>query len=135
MTEIRLGTNRFVDCDRVIEIDGLPLFTLTIGADGGLALSVELSSPPALQEIKIEDNRIVSGPAQLDVVDGRVRLSMGGHRLLEAKSSLDSVEVALDLRPLGLGIYSDTTALHIGASIFSENTFRVKTGIRLTTRS
>ena len=135
MMEIRLGTNRFIDCDRVIEIDGHPLFTLTKRSDGSLALSVELTSPPALQEIRIQDNRVLSGPVQIDSADHVLSLRLTDHRLLGARSSNDTLEVTLDLRPLGLAIYSDGAALHLGASILSGNTFRAKTGIQLSTHA
>jgi hypothetical protein len=131
MMEVRLGTNRFVDCDRVIEIDGRSLFTLAKRADGSLALSVELMSPPARQEIRIEDNKVVSGSAQIDSTGRDLDLRLADHRLLAIRPTNDTVEVALDLRPVGLAIYSDGTALHFGASVFSGNTFRAKTGIQI----
>jgi hypothetical protein len=133
MKEIRLGTNRFVDCDHAIEIDGHPLFTLAKRADGSLALSVDLMSPPALQKIRIKENRILSGPARIESADRDLTLRLGDHRLLAARPSNDAVDVMLDLRLVGLAIYSDGSALHLGASAFSGNTFRAKTGIQLST--
>ncbi len=133
MKEIRLGTNRFFDCDHAIEIDDRPLFTLTKRADGSLALSVELMSPPALQEISIKENVVLSSPAEIKSGDRGLDILLDGHRLLSARPANDAFEVTLDLRPVGLAIYSDSSGLYVGASVFSGNTFRTKTGIQLST--
>ncbi|MGE5345705.1 MAG: hypothetical protein ACM3JH_07105 [Acidithiobacillales bacterium] len=133
MKAILLGTNRFVDCDRAIAIDGRPLFTLTRRPDESLALSVEVTSPPARQEIRIKENVVLSGPVQVKSDARGLNLLLDGHRLFSARARNDVVEVSLDLRPVGLAIYSDASGLYLGASVFSGNTFRATTGIELST--
>jgi hypothetical protein len=134
MTEIVLGTNRFVDCEQVVVIDGTPLFSVRTDEDRSLLASLDIASPPARQPVKVRENNVLSGSVRVETREDETLVLLQESCLLSARRTKGGFDVSLDLRPVGLGIYSDANSLHLGASAFSGNWFHSKTGIQLTTK-
>ncbi len=132
--DLTLGTNRFIDCERVLVIDETSVLTLEEAAGGRLLASFKVPSPPARQPVEVRGNEVFAGPVLVESPNNAVVVLMGESTLLSARRAPEGYEVKLDLRPSGLAIYSDDTALHIGGSVLSGNTFRAETGIRLSTK-
>lgn len=134
MTEVVLGSNRFVDCERVVVIDDTPLFSVRTDENRGLLASLDIASPPARQLVKVQENKVLSGSIRVEAREDETLLLLHESCLLSARRTKGGFEVSLDLRPVGLEIYSDVNSFRLGASTFSGNTFNSKTGIQLTTK-
>jgi hypothetical protein len=134
MTEVVLGSNRFVDCERVVVIDDTPLFSVRSDTNLGLLASLDVASPPARQPVKVQENNVLSGSIRVEARKDETLLLLHDSCLLSARRTKGGFDVSLDLRPVGLGIYSDENSLHLGASTFSGNWFHSKTGIQLRTK-
>lgn len=134
MSDIVVGTNVFADCEVPLAIDGTPVIHVAIDQNDQLKLSVQVNAPPAKQILRIVSNVVHAGDATVAEAKNSVEVRSGGSRVVAAKRVGDAVEVELDLRPLGLFIFSDDRALHVGASVLSGNTMTgSKTGIALST--
>ena len=84
-------------------------------------------APPKWVRIcRVEQNEVVEGNAQLKLTADTTILVLGNETLLSVRvDNENNAFVDLDLRPVGLAIYTDETALRIGNSHISGNTFRV----------
>jgi hypothetical protein len=134
MTEIVLGSNRFVDCEKVVVIDDTPLFSVRTDENGGLLASLDVTSPPARQPVKVRENNVLAGSVRVEAREDETLILLHESCLLSTRRTKEGFDVSLDLRPIGLGIYSDANSLRLGASAFSGNWFHSKTGIQLTTK-
>lgn len=120
MTRVILGTNSIENCESAITIAGVPLFSYKIDGDK-VSLTFNISSPPANTEIQIKDNKIHKKEITLETKPNFVSVKLRGALLIELLIEKDSAIVNLDLRPIGINIYTDANALHIGGSQLSQN--------------
>lgn len=120
MKRTLLGSNVFEDCENILIISGTPLFSYKI-EPGGPKISFNLSSPPAKTAIQVEDNLKKKGKVEVKTKKNYATVKMGKKMLLELSTEGETVVINLDLRPLGLSIYTDLNALHVGGSQLSQN--------------
>jgi hypothetical protein len=120
VNRVILGTNLIEDCGTVMTISGAPLFSYKVEPDG-VKLSFNILSPPADTEVRIEDNVIRRGNVAVKADQSSVTISRDDIKLLHLSIEGDTAIVHIDLRPLGLCIYTDSNALHIGGSQLSQN--------------
>ena len=123
MKRILLGSNLFEDCENVLIISGTPLFSYKIAPDG-LKISFSISSPPAKTSIQVEDNLKKKGDVEVKTEKNYVAVKMGKKKLIEMSIERATAVINLDLRPLGLSIYTDPNALHVGGSQLSQNVIK-----------
>jgi hypothetical protein len=115
--EIVVGANGFRDCGTLVAIDGHPI--LSVADDGHVVLRLP---PRSNESSRLE----IDGPVVNTSDDSLARqLTVSGdtrhvvvffvHHLIFVTSNLGTTtHVYLDLRPLGLNLYSDSTGLHVG---------------------
>lgn len=123
MNRIVIGTNVIEDCENAIIISGKPLFSYRLDNETML-FSFNVSSPQATTVIQIKNNVIQKGKVTLKADSKSVTVKLGNLLLMELLIKGDTAHVNLDLRPLGLHIYTDKNALHVGGSQLSENTIK-----------
>ncbi|HAO94064.1 MAG: hypothetical protein A2X93_08970 [Deltaproteobacteria bacterium GWC2_56_8] len=123
-----LGSNTFEDCGNIIIVFGTPLFSYTI--DGQVKLSFKVLSPPANTPIHIENNDKIAGNVTVKADDKSASISLNlpeskaANKLIDLSIDNGTAHINLDLRPLGLNIYSDKNAFHVGGSQLSGNVFK-----------
>jgi len=123
-----LGSNTFEDCGNIIIVFGTPLFSYTI--DGQVKLSFKVLSPPANTPIHIENNDKIAGIVTVKADDKSASISLNlpeskaANKLIDLSIDNGTAHINLDLRPLGLNIYSDKNAFHVGGSQLSGNVFK-----------
>ncbi len=120
MSRITIGTNLIEDCDTAITISGVPLFSYKI-EQKKVSLSFDVPCPPATKEIQIKDNVVLKGDVTLKADSNSASVKLGDSLLIELLVKGDTTIVNLDLRPLGLRIYTDSNAFYIGSSQLSQN--------------
>ncbi|NCO68280.1 MAG: hypothetical protein COY75_08120 [Nitrospirae bacterium CG_4_10_14_0_8_um_filter_41_23] len=120
MSRITIGTNLIEDCDTAITISGVPLFSYK-REQKKVSLSFDVPCPPATKEIQIKDNIVLKGDVTLKVDSNSASVKLGDSLLIELLVKGDTTIVNLDLRPLGLRIYTDSNAFYIGSSQLSQN--------------
>ncbi len=120
MSRITIGTNLIEDCDTAITISGVPLFFYKI-EQKKVSLSFDVPCPPATKEIQIKDNVVLKGDVTLKADSNSASVKLGDSLLIELLVKGDTTIVNLDLRPLGLRIYTDSNAFYIGSSQLSQN--------------
>lgn len=120
MSQIVIGTNVIEDCENAIIISGKPLFSYRMENET-ILLSFNVSSPPAAMEIQIQDNVIQKGAITLKTYPKSVVVKLENSLLMELSKEGYTAIVNLDLRPLGLHIYTDKNSLHVGGSQLSQN--------------
>src|SRR3972149_9407242 len=106
MKHVLLGSNLFEDCENVLIISGTPLFSYKT-EPAGLKISFSISSPPAKTSIQVEDNLKKKGDVEVKTEKNYVAVKMGKKKLIEMSIERDTAVINLDLRPLGLSIYTD----------------------------
>src|SRR4030065_2120070 len=123
MNRLQLGPNLFEDCENVLIISGTPLFLYKV-EHGGIKISFNLCSPPAKTAIQVEDNLKKKGDVEVKTRKKYADIKMGKKKLLELSIEADTAVIKLDLRPLGLNIYTDPNALHVGGTQLSQNVIK-----------
>lgn len=123
MSRIIIGTNIIEDCDNAITISNVPLFSYKM-EQGKISLSFDVPCPPATNEIKIKDNIIHKGDVTLETDSNYASVKLGDSLLIELSVKEEATIVNLDLRPLGLRIYTDSYSLHVGNSQLSQNVIK-----------
>ena len=125
MTRLLLGTNTIENCDNALVIAGTPLFSYR-KADDKPSISFRISSPPASMEIDVRDNIVHKGNVivDIDAISSKLMIKLGDRVIMNLSLRDDEAIVNLDLRPLGLLIFTDHQALHIGGSQLSQNTLK-----------
>lgn len=121
MTEVLLGGNAFRDCDTLISVARIPVLKVR-GDPLHIELAVPILEPEAGGRLKfhminrkIEGDPVVVRQSAIHGHDDELRLFHGHHLLLTASAlSRETIHVHLDLRPLGLRVYSDAEGLHVG---------------------
>jgi hypothetical protein len=133
---LELCSNRFVDVTVPMAVRDFPV--LLIGR--GLVPIVWLGAP---RQIGASDWTFVVTEGQsnnpliqvnVDKGKGRVVIKAGGTVLLQARTASQDQAIVekLDLRPVGLAVTGDRSALHVGTNRFSANTIQsAHTGIAL----
>jgi len=125
MSTLVIGTNVLEDCTHAFSIAKVPLFAVYT-RQGAPIVTFELRSPPASVEIRVQENRVVSGG--VSVVSERpaaVAIRLNESTLLRvAVQGPEEVRVELDLRPVGLNVYTKEDALRIGGATLSGNMIR-----------
>ena len=131
MNRIKLGSNLFEDCENVLIISGTPLFSYKVER-GGIKISFNLYSPPAKTDVHVEDNLKKKGDVEVKIGKNYADIKMGKKKLLELSIEKGVTVINLDLRPLGLHIYTDPNALHVGGTQLSQNIIKhSKNGISI----
>ena len=97
-----------------------PLFLYKM-EPGGIKISFSIYSPPAKIAIQVEDNLKMKGDVEVKTGKNYAAVKMGKKKLLELSIEGDTAVINLDLRPLGLHIYTDLNALHVGGAQLSQN--------------
>ena len=123
MKRVLLGSNLFEDCENALIISGTPLFSYKI-EPAGIKISFSISSPPAKTSIQVEDNLKKKGDVEVKTGKNYATIKMGKKNLLELSIEGDTAVINLDLRPLGLSVYTDPNALHVGGSQLSQNVIK-----------
>ena len=128
MTTIVLGTNRVSDCRTLISLRQQSLLRVDTNP-----LRVSLTTPP--QDPSVRHIRIVENVAEGDgeeqgarvqvvVQEASVAIFHGDHVFASAfQTDADTVNLSLDLRLLGINVYTDVAGLHIGENTLRQNTF------------
>ena len=134
MSRFVMGTNTFVDCEIPLMIDSSPAVLISRDSHGALQVSLEIKSPPANHPLFVRSNVAESEGAEVSAERDAVFVRFAGKSVAEVRDVAGVIHLSLDLRPLGLSIYSDDKAFHLGASILSGNTIiNARTGILLST--
>jgi len=123
MTDVVLGSNRFVDCDALVAIEQHELLRVVTSP-----LRVSITTPPDLpsgRSVQVVDSaclpesapnvRVVKGDHSVAVFWDEIPLVIA---TLLAESM---VSLRVDLRPLGINLYDDANGLHIGGNLFAGN--------------
>jgi hypothetical protein len=122
MTTFLLGTNRFEECETVLAHQGTPVLRAWIE---GQQLFVNLRTPDGTMPLHVEKNEVLSGDASVVQSSTQVSVIVDKTLVLHAsKLEADEVLVSLELRPLGVAIYTDASGLHIGQSLLAGNSVR-----------
>lgn len=133
MNEVVLGGNGFRDCATIIDFGGEPLLGV-VPKTGEIELRVP-APPPGVagSRLVIQGNR-ASGSDELLLRqlllrshEDEVRVYFH-HALLLVVSKLSetSTHVHLDLRPLGVRVFSDSEGLHVGPHNFFNLAFQAE---------
>lgn len=125
MTTLVLGTNRFEDCEHILARQGTPILSAVIRG-GQPVVNLTLERGPTGQSIRVRDNRVMEGPLTVDSTrEGRVTFRMGESTIVSAHvQNQNTLCVEVDFRALGLNIYTDGSALHVGGATLSGNVVR-----------
>jgi hypothetical protein len=119
-----VGTNRIEDSEHVLAIGGNPLFSVDL-SDGRPVLTVDLSSPPATNHIHIESNLVRVGDVAVSEQHGATAILLNDHTLIRVTvKGENDLTVDLDLRPIGLNVYTDQASLHVGGATLAGNVIR-----------
>jgi hypothetical protein len=90
--------------------------------DGHPLLTVALSSPPATNDIHIERNQIRAGSVAVREQDAATAVLQNDHIIIRVSvTDENDLAVDLDLRPVGLNVYTDQVSLHIGGATLAGN--------------
>ncbi len=128
-----VGTNKFVECGVIISLQGTPLFSFP-AVQPELVLEVSMQAPAIGKRLKGSSAKSRGTPKDLAFRTGgtRVEALWKKTRLLSAELLDDGIHVELDLRPIGLAVWTDRGALHIGGSELVNNVIeRSGTGIAI----
>lgn len=124
MTTFTVGTNRIEDCEYVLAIRDEPLFSVDL-PDGRPLLTVILSSPPATNAIHIERNQVRVGNVAVREQDAATAILQNDHMLIRVTvTGENDLTVDLDLRPIGLNVYTDHASLRVGGATLAGNVIR-----------
>lgn len=124
MNRISIGTNLIENCENPLVILGRPLFSFRTEPDG-VKLTFQLSSPPADTEILVENNKTPKGDIDVRVEGKAVSISLGDKEIFSLRVlDEEMATVFLDLRPVGLAIYTDEKGLYVGGSQLSGIVFK-----------
>lgn len=125
MKSLILGTNRFEGCEHIIALRGTPILSAVIRG-GQPVVSLTLQGGPTGQSVRVQDNRVMEGPLTVDSArEGRVTVRMGEIAIVSAQvQNENTLHIEVDFRALGLNIYTDRSALHIGGATLSGNVVR-----------
>lgn len=134
MSEVIVGGNGFRDCKTIIAFGGRPLLGLKPGSND-VQLHVPALGAPNAEKMALvfEGYRVVSGDdgvtRQLTIRhhDDEVRVYFA-HSLLLVVSQLSDlvIHIHLDLRPLGVRVFSDAEGLHVGPHTFFNLAFQAE---------
>ncbi len=135
MSIVLVGSNSF-NSRILLEIDQSPAVVVAEGPRGEPELSVRVTSPPARHALEVRANRPLTGGAHVHPTPDSVEVYWHQTRVVHARRWGTNIRLELDFRPLGLAIFSDDTALHLGSGRLSGNTITTPgVGIRLATGS
>lgn len=119
MSIVVLGSNTFIDCEKPLVIDERPVFQVSTGERGALRVSLDVASPRG--HIEVATNVTTSEETEVLPAPDSVMVRFRGERVVNVRRVGEMLQVDLDLRPLGISIYSDEKALHLGSSVFVGN--------------
>lgn len=122
--KVLLGGNQFVGCASIVEVRGEQLLRVALQP-----LRITLTTPPGWDDAQ-----------SLAVVDNEVKLGNPGTQVLESDRSVvllsrehpvvvafvdpdqpDEIRLRIDLRPLGIHLFDDSSGLHVGTNLFTGN--------------
>ena len=123
MTSILAGTNRFIDCESLIALGGSPVLRVQPNP-----LRVSLMLPEGderLAPVAVVENSVeADGAARVDVSESAVSIYYRDQLVLSAiLVKGGEIALVLDLRPLGLSVFTEATSLRVGSSRFVRNNF------------
>lgn len=125
MTTLVIGTNRFEDCEHVFAMRGTPLFSASIRDDQPV-VTLNLRGATSAGSIQVRDNTVVEGPLVVESdPEGPTTVRSGEFTVVHAQlEGEDTLRIAVDFRPIGLNIYTEGGALHVGGATLSGNVIR-----------
>jgi hypothetical protein len=132
VTTVLLGSNRFVDCETLVAIQQTALLSVALEP-----LRVSFTTPdlPSVPTIRVTDNERRGDGTAVQVVATEKSVAIFWDRrpiVIATLLQVDTVSLKIDLRPIGVNLYEDAGALHIGANTFIGNAFQgCKVGIVL----
>ena len=123
MTDVILGTNRFVDCDAIVAIRQHELLRVFTSP-----LRVSLTTPPDLPsgrsvQVVDSDSQLQSAAnVQVVIGDRSVAIFWDETPLVIATLLGESlVSLRVDLRQIGINLFDDDNGLNIGSNLFAGN--------------
>ena len=133
MNEVVLGGNGFRDCPTIIALGGQPLLGFA-SESGEIEVRVPPHPPSEAASLLVIQGARVSGSDPVLLRQLLIRshkdevLVYLGHALLlvVTKLSATSTHVHLDLRPLGVRVFSDSEGLHVGPHTFFNLAFQAE---------
>lgn len=129
-------SNRFVDVEVVFSVNGQPAFLIGKGATPRIWLAAPLTASRERWDYIVVGNDAITSLIQVKTV-GRshtTTIRLKETTLLTARETgPDVVKITtLDLRPVGLNIWGDSSVLYIAGNSFVNNHFeRVRTAFAL----
>ena len=134
MTTVIIGSNRIIDCESILQLDGKVVLKIE---DDPLRVSLILADdPPRMTAIDIVDNEDRRGDPAARVVRDGTSVSVfyrGFPAVMATRLEPGVVHARIDLRKLGLVFYDDADGLHVGRNLVRSNVFtRCKNAIGLT---
>lgn len=119
MSTFIVGTNRFEDCETLIAHRGTPVLIINVG-EGGIKLDLRI--PVGGKLLVIDQNQVAEGDAQIVSTPQMVSVVSDDTLVVHAVQLAEgSVLVDLDLRPLGVAIYTDAGGLFVAGSRLAKN--------------
>jgi len=125
---VMLGSNRFTDCQNLLGISDRTVLKIEVAP-----LRVTLRTPSGLPsgihfavEHNVEDERVGTVHTGLRVVaDAKSAAIFWNDAWLIAAAEVDenTVNLHVDLRPIGINIYDDPQGLHVGTNVLARNSF------------
>jgi len=125
MTTLVIGSNRFEDCEHVFAMRGTPLFSAGIRGDQPV-VTLSLQGAASSGSIQVRDNTVVEGPLVVESdPGGSTRVRSGESTVVHAKlEGENTLRIMVDFRPIGLNVYTENGALHVGGATLSGNILR-----------
>jgi hypothetical protein len=124
--KVIVGGNTFIDCGALVAFRGAPVIRVEINP-----LRIILDPPPGLPAVVLKHNMTDRSDAIFSVENSASVPSLQAIAMATLIDA-DTVNLALDLRPIGMNIVADLRGLHIGSNLFVGNVIeRAVVGINL----
>jgi hypothetical protein len=123
-TRVIIGGNEFVDCANVLVLRGEPL--LRIASDPPRVTLITPAGWPDHQTVALRDNVLLAGQPHARVVRSESAVVLLFKEVSVVTAVADEaqpqvIRTAIDLRPIGINVFSDASGLHVGTNVFSGN--------------
>lgn len=121
MTAILLGSNEIRDCGNFVSLDGKSLFDFEV-VDDQVIITFQVTLPATKAEIRVDNNEVAAGDGiHVDRESRVVTVRQYDNRLIRIDANYEPARVELDLRSLGLQVYTDDQALHVAGATLAGN--------------
>jgi hypothetical protein len=124
VTTVLLGTNTFIDCGALLAVGD----DAVVRVDRASPPALTLKTPPrAARQIAVHAGRPAAADPHVAVVESETMCAVFyDEHLLAIAVRMDDerVHLTLDLRPVGVLVYTDPEGLHVGPHVIAKNTLR-----------